>query len=589
MLIRVVRSTSVPRSPTSDIADEPQRPAGDEHGDPGGVGERGRDEQAVRDDDELALRAQLEREVVRRRARVERDGLALADDRRGRARDRALPLDLEPEPEVEPDLRLPVAERADAAPHAGDEPLLREQREVAADRHLRNRKRFRKFRNRNRIAASRASAAPAASARPATNRGITRTRRCGATLRPGPRCVNSSTALAFETCRIESRFVNRTPIVQTPERWTSSTFSSASRELAIETPSWGYGNSGTRFHVYPWPGAARTVHERIADAALVHRLTGCCPSVALHIPWDATDDYGALRRYAEDLGLRIGAINPESLRLGRVPARQPLQSGCVRPRTRARPLPRVHRDRDRGRIGSDQPLARRRHELPGPGRPAPTGTDGCSTASSRCTRRSRPGCGCSSSTSSSSPASTARISPTGERPRSRAGGSGRRRRSSSTPGHHAQGTNVEQIVALLLGEGLLGGFHFNNRKYADDDLIVGSIDPFELFRIMREIARARRRRADRLHDRPVPQHRGKDRRDDPVGAEHPDRVCEGAAGRRGPAGGGPVGGRRARRPSDPPRGVRDRRAAAARAAPPASWSSRTTRSRHFAQEATPRH
>ena len=58
-------------------------------------------------------------------------------------------------------------------------------------------------------------------------------------------------------------------------------------------------------------------------------------------------------------------------------------------------------------------------------------------------------------------------------------------------GHHAQGTNVEQIVALLLAEGLLGGFHFNNRKYADDDLIVGSIDPFELFRIMCEIAAAR--------------------------------------------------------------------------------------------------
>ena len=62
-------------------------------------------------------------------------------------------------------------------------------------------------------------------------------------------------------------------------------------------------------------------------------------------------------------------------------------------------------------------------------------------------------------------------------------------------GHHPQGTNVEQIVALLLAEGLLGGFHFNNRKYADDDLIVGSIDPFELFRIMREIA-PRRRRAE---------------------------------------------------------------------------------------------
>ena len=115
----------MPRSPTSDIGEEPQRPAGDEHGDPGGIGERGRDEEAVRDDDELALRAQLEREVVGRRARVERDCLALADHCRCGARDCALPLDLEPEPEVETDLRLAVAERADAAPHPGDEPLLR--------------------------------------------------------------------------------------------------------------------------------------------------------------------------------------------------------------------------------------------------------------------------------------------------------------------------------------------------------------------------------------------------------------------------------------------------------------------------------
>src|SRR5438034_683367 len=80
--------------------------------------------------------------------------------------------------------------------------------------------------------------------------------------------------------------------------------------LEIETPSWGYGNSGTRFHVYPWPGAARTVWERIDDAALVHRLTGCCPTVALHVPWDRVDDWKELRRYAEEQGIRIGAINP---------------------------------------------------------------------------------------------------------------------------------------------------------------------------------------------------------------------------------------------------------------------------------------
>src|SRR5260370_29532421 len=84
--------------------------------------------------------------------------------------------------------------------------------------------------------------------------------------------------------------------------------------LEIETPSWGYGNSGTRFHVFPWPGAARTVWERIDDAALVHRLTGCCPSVALHIPWDRVDDWPALRDYASERGLRIGAINPNLVR-----------------------------------------------------------------------------------------------------------------------------------------------------------------------------------------------------------------------------------------------------------------------------------
>src|SRR2546421_4883365 len=82
------------------------------------------------------------------------------------------------------------------------------------------------------------------------------------------------------------------------------------RRLEIETPSWGYGNSGTRFHVYPWPGAARTVQERIADAALVHGLTGCCPSVAIHVPWDRVDDWEELRRYAEEQGVRIGAVNP---------------------------------------------------------------------------------------------------------------------------------------------------------------------------------------------------------------------------------------------------------------------------------------
>ena len=78
----------------------------------------------------------------------------------------------------------------------------------------------------------------------------------------------------------------------------------------IETPSWGYANSGTRFKVFPQPGVPRSVEEKFDDAAQVHRLTGVAPSVALHIPWDRVDDWQALRRYAGDRGLTIGAINP---------------------------------------------------------------------------------------------------------------------------------------------------------------------------------------------------------------------------------------------------------------------------------------
>jgi L-rhamnose isomerase/sugar isomerase len=258
--------------------------------------------------------------------------------------------------------------------------------------------------------------------------------------------------------------------------------------LEIETPSWGYGNSGTRFHVYPWPGAARDVWERVADAALVHELTGACPTVALHIPWDAVDDYGALRRFAEERGVRIGAINPnlfgkDEYRLGSLCS----PDAAVRARAleHCRECVDIARTVDSTIVslwladGTNYPGQddlRDRHErlvdglaalyalLP-PGmrllveykffEPGFYSTDlpDWGTAALACRRL------------------------------------GPQAQVLVDTGHHAQGTNVEQIVALLLAEGLLGGFHFNNRKYADDDLIVGSIDPFELFRIMCEIAR----------------------------------------------------------------------------------------------------
>jgi L-rhamnose isomerase / sugar isomerase len=261
------------------------------------------------------------------------------------------------------------------------------------------------------------------------------------------------------------------------------------RQLEIETPSWGYGNSGTRFHVYPWPGAARDAYERVADAALVHELTGCCPSVALHIPWDAVDDYSALRRFAEERGVRIGAINPnlfgdDDYRLGSFCNPDP----AVRAKALAHCADCVTIAEEVGSSiislwladGTNYPgqddLGERHARLSDsltelyallphgmrllveykffePGFYS-TDLPDWGTAALLCRRL------------------------------------GPQAQVLVDTGHHPQGTNVEQIVALLLREELLGGFHFNNRRYADDDLIVGSIDPFELFRIMREIAQA---------------------------------------------------------------------------------------------------
>ena len=261
------------------------------------------------------------------------------------------------------------------------------------------------------------------------------------------------------------------------------------KRLELETPSWGYGNSGTRFHVYPWPGAARDVRERLDDAALVHRLTGCCPRVALHIPWDAVDNYGELRGYAEEQGIRIGAINPnlfgdDAYRLGSLAH----PDAAVREQALRHCRDCVQIAHEIGSTiislwladgtnypGQDNLRERYSRLLAGLGElyavlpdgmrllveykffePAFYSTDlpDWGTAALVCRRL------------------------------------GPQAQVLVDTGHHAQGTNVEQIVALLLAEGLLGGFHFNNRKYADDDLIVGSIDPFELFRIMREIAQA---------------------------------------------------------------------------------------------------
>jgi L-rhamnose isomerase / sugar isomerase len=262
------------------------------------------------------------------------------------------------------------------------------------------------------------------------------------------------------------------------------------QRLEIETPAWGYGNSGTRFHVFPWPGAARDVRERIADAALVHRLTGACPSVAIHIPWDRVDDWSGLRQFAEKQGIRIGAVNPnlfqdDEYRLGSLchpddAVRRQALEHCLECVEIARRVGSTivslwlpdgtnypGQDDLRGRFRRLVTALETLYDALSDGirllveykffEPAFSSTDlpDWGTAALICRKL------------------------------------GPQAQVLVDTGHHPQGTNIEQIVAVLLEERLLGGFHFNNRKYADDDLIVGSIDPFELFRIMSEIAAAR--------------------------------------------------------------------------------------------------
>src|SRR5918995_537335 len=197
----------------------------------------------------------------------------------------------------------------------------------------------------------------------------------------------------------------------------------------IETPSWAYGNSGTRFKVFGQPGVPRNAFEKVADAAQVHRHTGVAPAVALHIPWDKVDDYGDLARHAADLGVRLGTINSG-------PPRTP---------------PGKSRRLFNARLGPEQRIVLEYKLF----EPAFYTTDvpDWGTAYVHCAALGDRAVVCLDT------------------------------------GHHAPSTNIEFIVAQLLRLGKLGSFDFNSRFYADDDLIVGAADPFQLFRIMVEVIR----------------------------------------------------------------------------------------------------
>ncbi|MFJ9009721.1 L-rhamnose isomerase [Streptomyces canus] len=262
----------------------------------------------------------------------------------------------------------------------------------------------------------------------------------------------------------------------------------ALKTQAVETPSWAYGNSGTRFKVFAQQGVPRTPQEKLEDAAQVHAFTGVAPTVALHIPWDKVEDYAALAKFAGERGVQLGAINSNTFqdddyKLGsichpdasvrRKALDHLLECVDIMDATGSQDLKLWFAD-GTNYPGQDDLRARQDrlseglsevYDRLGDGQrmlleykffePAFYSTDvpDWGTAYAHCLKL------------------------------------GPKAQVVVDTGHHAPGTNIEFIVATLLREEKLGGFDFNSRFYADDDLMVGAADPFQLFRIMYEVIR----------------------------------------------------------------------------------------------------
>jgi L-rhamnose isomerase/sugar isomerase len=263
----------------------------------------------------------------------------------------------------------------------------------------------------------------------------------------------------------------------------------ALREQRIETPSWAYGNSGTRFKVFAQAGVPRDPYEKVADAATVHRFTGVAPTVALHIPWDRVDDYAALAAYAKEQGVELGTINAnvfqdDDYKLGSVTNPDPavrrkaighlLECVDVMDATGSRDLKLWFSD------GTNYPgqdsIRERQDRL----------ADALRQAYDRLTGDQR----LLLEYKLFEPAFYLTDVPDWGTAYAHCVELGERAQVVIDTGHHAPGTNIEFIVAFLLRIGKLGAFDFNSRFYADDDLMVGSADPFQLFRIMHEIVQA---------------------------------------------------------------------------------------------------
>src|SRR5947209_1298977 len=259
--------------------------------------------------------------------------------------------------------------------------------------------------------------------------------------------------------------------------------------LEIETPSWGYGNSGTRFKVFPQPGVPRDPFEKVEDAATVGRYTGVARAIALHIPWDRVEDYSALAAFARERGVRIGGINSntfqdEDYKLGslchpafevRKKAVAHILDCCDIARQTGSTVVKVWLADGTNYPGQDDFRARRRRLIDSLCEIYPALPDGARLFLEY---------------KFYEPAFYHTDVQDWGQALTVCQHVGDRAVVCVDTGHHAMGVNIEQIVAYLLQEGRLGGFDLNDKKYGDDDLMVGSIDPYQPFRICHELVKA---------------------------------------------------------------------------------------------------
>jgi L-rhamnose isomerase/sugar isomerase len=263
----------------------------------------------------------------------------------------------------------------------------------------------------------------------------------------------------------------------------------ALKKHQIELPSWAFGNSGTRFKVFGQPGVPRNPYEKADDAAQVHKYTGVAPVMAVHIPWDKVDDYAALAAHAKSNGIRIGTVNSNTFqdddyRLGsvcsadsRVRAKAVahlLECVDIMDATGSRDLKLWFAD------GTNYPgqddIADRQDRM--------------AEALAAVYRRLGPDQRMLLEYKLFEPSFYTTDVPDWGTALLHCQALGDKAQVVVDTGHHAPGVNIEFIVALLLKSGKLGGFDFNSRFYADDDLMVGAADPFQLFRIMHEVVKA---------------------------------------------------------------------------------------------------